>query len=124
MPQAAAAPKPEAAKQESAEERAQREFDEHWADVVAEATEGDSPGARQVRRAIDLEAQISKLREKVNDNRTYLRLMDRNDELSEAQAEFTDVFYAEKERGERKTKEEALATRRARESARKGNGKN
>lgn len=117
MPQAAAAPK-----QETAEEKAEREFAEHWAEVVKDATAGDSPGARQVQRAIDLERQISALREKVNDNRTYLRLMDRNEELNEAQAEFTDVFYPEKERGERRPTEETQATRRAREAARK-NGK-
>jgi hypothetical protein len=119
VPQATQPPK-----QETAEEKADREFAAHWAEVVAAATEGDSPGARQVRRAITLEKQVAELREKVNDNRTYLRLMDRNEELSEAQAEFTDVFYPEKEKGERKPKEETQATRRAKLAARStDNGK-
>lgn len=122
MPQAAQAPKQDT-KPETAEQKAEREFAEHWAEVVAAATEGDSPGARQVRRAVELERQISSVREKVNDNRTYLRLMDRNEELNEAQAEFVDVFYPDKEKGERKPKEETQATRRAKLAARtKDNG--
>ena len=111
-----------AAKQETAEEKAEREAQEHWAEVVKNATDGDSPGARQVRRAISLEKQISDIRERVNDNRTYLRLMDRNEELTEAQAEFVDTFYPEKEKGERRPKAETQATRRAREAARKNGG--
>lgn len=125
MPQAAAVPQQDA-KKETAEEKAAREAEEafkvHWAEVVKEATEGDSAGARQVRRAIQLEREISSTREKVNDNRTYLRLMDRNEELTEAQAEFVDVFYPEKEKGERRPKDETVATRRAREAARSSNG--
>lgn len=117
MPQAAQQPK-----QETAEEKAEREFAEHWAEVVKDATAGDSSGAKQVRRAIELERQISSLREKVNSNRTYLRLMDQNEELSESQAEFCDVFYPEKEKGERRPPSETMATRRAREAARASNG--
>lgn len=112
-PQATAAP------QETAEDRAKREAEEAWKTLVREATKGDTPGSRQVKRAIRLEAQISKLREQVNDNRDYLRLMDRNEELSEAQAEFVDTFYPEKEKGERRPPEEVEATRRARAFARK-----
>lgn len=114
-PQPASAPKVE----ESAEAKAKREADEAWTALVARATEGDTPGARQVARAIRLEQQISKLREQVNDNRDYLRLMDRNEELSEAQAEFADTFYPEKEKGQVRPPEEVEATRRARAAARK-----
>lgn len=112
----------QAPKQDSAEEQAKRQAeaaaDAQWLELVAAATQGDSPGARQVKRAIELERQINDLRTKVNDNRTYLRLMDRNDELTDEQGTFVDVFYAEKERGERRTEEEAAATNRARRLAR------
>ena len=94
-----------------------------WADLVAKATAGDSSGAKQVARAIDLERQRANVLEKIAANRTYLRLMDQNEELNEAQAEFLDTFYPEKERGERRSDDELTATRRAHEHARK-NGKN
>lgn len=101
------------------EDKAEDQAVQGWAELVKRATEGESSGAKQVRRAIVLEQQISTLREKVNDNRTYLRLMDRNDELTEDQSEFTEVFYPEKEKGERRDADEVTATRRAREFARK-----
>jgi hypothetical protein len=112
-------------KTESAEDKAKREAEEQaqerWLALVERATAGDSPAARQIARAIKLEQQMNGdegLRSKINDNRTYLRLMDRNEELDEDQAEFVDVFYAEKEKGERRTEEEAEATVRARKLAR------
>lgn len=122
MPQTKQAPKPEDEAKRQAEAAAEQAADRDWLELVVRATEGDTPGARQVLRAIELERQISDLRQKVNDNRTYLRLMDRNGELTDEQGTFTDVFYAEKERGERRTEEEAAATTRARKLAR-SNGK-
>jgi hypothetical protein len=91
-----------------------------WAEIVDSATEGDSSGARQVKRAIELEADRAKLMKQISDNREYLRLMDRNDELSEDQTEFLEVFYPEKERGSRREKADIEATRKAREAARNG----
>lgn len=111
-------PQAKQATQENPEQAAERAAEQEWLELVRRATEGDTPGARQVLRAIELERQISELRQKVNDNRTYLRLMDRNGELTDDQGTFTDVFYAEKERGERRTEEEAAATTRARKLAR------
>jgi hypothetical protein len=120
VPQTKKAPKedPEAQAAREAEEAAQAE----WLALVDRACEGDSPGARQVKRAIELEQEISVLRQRVADNRTYLRLMDRNGELTDDQGEFTDVFYAEKERGRERTEEESAATTRARKLAREANG--
>lgn len=109
----------EAKAAKAAQEKAEKE----WAELVAKATDGDTTGARQVQRAIELEAQISSLREKVNDNRTYLRMMDKNDELTEDQSEFVEVFYPEKEKGERRPPAEVEATRIARAAARKNGGK-
>lgn len=115
-------PQAKTVEKESAEAKAAREAEEaaeaEWLALVDRATEGDSAGARQVRRAIELERQIADLRQRVADNRTYLRLMDRNDELTNDQGTFVDVFYAEKEKGERRTDAEAAATNRARKLAR------
>ena len=102
---------------------AQEKAEKDWAELVTRATTGDTTGARQVQRAIELEAQISTLREKVNDNRVYLRMMDKNDELNEDQSEFVDTFYPEKEKGERRPAEEVEATRIARAAARKNGTK-
>lgn len=114
---------PQAKTAESAEDKAKREAAEkaakEWAELVERATKGDTPGARQILRALRLEREISELRQSVNDNRDYLRLMDRNDELSDDQAEFLDVFYPEKEKGQQRPQEEIEATRRARAFARK-----
>lgn len=101
---------------------AERAADHEWLELVERATEGDNAGARQIARAIELEREITRLRARVNSNRTYLRLMNDNNELTDDQSEFVDVFYAEKERGERRTDEEAEATQRARRLARQ-NGK-
>lgn len=115
MPQGTAGPSQEdVAKQKAAEAEAE------WQALVAEATEGDTAGSRQVERAITLEREMSAARKRVNDNREFLRLMARNDELNEAQVEFVETFYPEKEKGERRAQEDIDATRRAREAARKG----
>lgn len=126
MPQATSAPTTKQANSESAEDRAKREAAEkaerEWLELVKRATDGDSPATRQIERALRLEREISALRQSVNDNRDYLRLMDRNEELNDDQSEFLDVWYPEKEKGERRPPEEVEATRRAKALARK-NGK-
>lgn len=104
---------------EQREKRLEAEAMAEWVELVKDATEGDSSGAKQVQRAINLEAQIEKLRKQIDSNRKYLRLMSDNDELNEAQAEFTEVFYADRAKGERKDEADVAATRRAREHARK-----
>jgi hypothetical protein len=115
---------PQAAKQKDteAEKAAREQAEQEWAELVASASEGDTPAARQIKRALKLEKEISALRKRVNDNRDYLRLMHRNDELTDDQVEFVEVFYPEKEKGERRSAEEVEATRRAREAARKNGG--
>jgi len=95
MPQAAAAPGPSLAE-------AQR--------VIADA---------RIEEAKRLERERGDLMEAVSNNRTQLRQMDKANELTEAQGAWLDTFYPEKEKGERRTKEEIEATRKARESARK-----
>lgn len=75
---------------------------------------------RQIDRAKDLERQRGALMELIAANRDYLRLMDKNDELTEEQGDWLDVFYPTKEKGEQRTKDEVEATRKAKEEARKG----
>ena len=117
-PQAPAAPKDdEKAAEKAAAEAAERE----WNELVAKATAGDSAGGRQIERAMQLERDRASLLKRIDDNRKYLRLMDRNEELTTEQTEWLDRFYPEKEKGERRSKEEVEATRRAREAARKVN---
>lgn len=128
MPQATSAAKSDTpAKQgESAEDRAKREAAEkaerEWLELVERATDGDNTGSRQIKRALRLEREISALRQSVNDNRDYLRMMDRNEELNDDQSEFLDTWYPEKEKGERRPQDEVEATRRAKALARKNGG--
>lgn len=78
-----------------------------------------SAGARQIERAKQLEKERGVLQGKIAKNREYLRLMADNDELSAAEKKFVEVFYPEKEKGERRSDEEIEATKKAREAARK-----
>ena len=75
---------------------------------------------RQIQRANHLERERAKLQEAVDKNRQYLRLMGDNDELSDAEKAWLDSFYPEKEKGERRSDEDIVATRDIREAARKG----
>ena len=72
-----------------------------------------------IEQAKELEAERSEVMERVTANRTQLRQMDTSGNLSDSQAAWLDVFYPEKEKGERRSKEEIEATRKAREEARK-----
>lgn len=92
---------------------------QEWADLVARVTAGDSSAAKQIGRAISLEKERAELMKRIGDNRDYLRLMDKNEELNEDEADFLDTFYPEKERGQRREKADIEATRKAREAARK-----
>lgn len=109
----------EAKAAKAAQEKAERE----WTELVQAASTGDTAGARQVQRAVALEGQLASIREKINDNRTYLRMMDKNEELTDEQSEFVDVFYPDKEKGERRPADEQEATRRAHALARKNGTK-
>lgn len=117
MPQAAAAPK--APPDETPEQRERREAEAAWNALVGRATAGTGSAAKQIQRAVELEKERADVMDRINSNRTYLRLMDKNEELDEDQAEFLDVFYPEKERGERRAKADIEATRKAREAARR-----
>lgn len=79
-----------------------------------------SSGHRQIVRAVHLEKLRSDLMEQVTANRDYLRLMEKNGELNEAQTAFRKTFYPDKEKGESRDKDEIEATRKLRETARKG----
>lgn len=106
-----------------AEKAAEEAADQAWNELVerASTTGGESPQT-QVQRAIKLEAERVRLQERIAKNRTYLRLMDENEELNDDQQEFVDVFYAEKAKGEPRNSDELAATKRARRLA-AANGK-
>ena len=81
---------------------------------------GDNPmAARQIKHAYQLEHKRGEVAKKINANRELLRLMDETDELSPAQGEWLDVFYALKENGVQRSAEEIEATRKMKEQARK-----
>lgn len=73
---------------------------------------------RQIQRAKDLEKEKAKLLERITANRDYLRLMDKNDALTTEQGEWLDQFYPLKEKGERRSREDIDATRKAKLAAR------
>jgi len=72
-----------------------------------------------IARAIKLEQDRARIMEQVGANRRSLRDLDAQDALDDEQAAFLDTWYPEKERGERRSKDDIEATRRAREAARK-----
>ena len=113
-------PQPKAPEATPEQDPAVAEAEAAWQALVERATSGNSSAAKQITRALSLEKERAELMRRISDNRDYLRLMDRNEELDDDQADFLDTFYPEKERGERRSKEAIEATRKAREAARKG----
>jgi hypothetical protein len=69
--------------------------------------------AFQIDRAKTLEKERAELQGRIGKNREFLRLMDENEALNDEQAEWLDTFYPSKEKGERRSKEDILATRKA-----------
>lgn len=72
-----------------------------------------------IEQAQGLEAERAEVMERVTANRTELRLIDKQGNLSDEQGKWLDTFYPEKEKGERRSKDDIEATRKAREAARK-----
>lgn len=72
-----------------------------------------------ITQAMALERERAGVMEKVGANRTELRLIDKQGNLSDEQGEWLDTWYPEKEKGERRSKDDIEATRKAREAARK-----
>jgi hypothetical protein len=75
--------------------------------------------ARQIARAEELETDRGDLMEEIAANRDFLRLMDKNKELSDAQGRWLDTFYPLKEKGEKRSEDDIEATRKLKESTRK-----
>lgn len=78
----------------------------------------ESEAEKQIRRAKELEKDRAAVMEKITDNRNYLRLMDKNDALTDEQGEWLDKFYPSKEKGERRSEDDVKATREAKLEAR------
>lgn len=73
----------------------------------------------QIHRAKVLERERAELMERIAKNREYLRLMDANGDLTDAQSDWLADFYPLKEKGERRSEEDIIATRNAKLEARK-----
>ncbi len=74
---------------------------------------------KQIERAKHLERERADLMERIGANREYLRLMDKNEALTDEQGAWLDKFYPLKEKGERRSKDDIQATREAKQEARK-----
>lgn len=85
--------------------------------TVPNAAEGTGAD-RQIARAKTLEKQRADLQKLITSNRDLLRLLDANEELTEAQGAWLDKFYPLKEKGERRSKEDIEATRKLKTEAR------
>lgn len=75
-------------------------------------------GEKQIHRACMLEAERANVGVKIAANRTYLRLMDENEELEPDEADFLADFYADKEKGATRSDDELERTRKVKAAAR------
>lgn len=73
---------------------------------------------RAITLAKKLEQERAALMDRIGKNRAYLRLKDANGELSDKDGQWLDTFYPLKEKGERRSKEDIVATREAKKAAR------
>ena len=87
--------------------------------VFDEALIDDTAAGRQIGRAMKLERERSELQARIASNRDYLRLMDKNEELSNDQGAWLDAFYPQKEKGTRRDKDDVERTRLIKAAARK-----
>jgi hypothetical protein len=78
-----------------------------------------SEAEKQIERAKHLERERADLMERIGANREYLRLMDKNEALTDEQGAWLDTFYPLKEKGERRSKDDIAKTREAKTEARK-----
>jgi len=124
VPQPAAPPQDDA-KAKAAEAKAAREAaEQEWKDLIAEATSADGKyeaGSDQIKDAILLELEAADVGDRINAKREYLRLMNRNKALSEAQQEFVETLFPLKKRGDHREEEDVEATRKFRLVIRKLN---
>lgn len=75
-------------------------------------------GQKQIARALALESERGAIMKKIAANRTYLRLMEENEELTDAEADWLDDFYPQKEKGQQRSEDEIERTRKAKAAAR------
>lgn len=86
---------------------------------AVQTNEATTMAEQQIERAKKLERERSELMERIGKNREFLRLMAANGVLNAEQKKWLAVFYPDKEKNTRRSKEEIEATRKAREAARK-----
>lgn len=81
-------------------------------------TEDLTSAEKQVYRAQRLEAERAEVMKRIAANREYLRLMDDNEELTDAEADWLADFYPEKEKGQQRSDDEIERTRKVKAAAR------
>lgn len=113
-PQPAAAPTPPAD---------EKPVEKRLHDELLTQIEGTDPDERdtaekQVMRALSLEQERGAIMKKIAANRTYLRLMEENEELTDEQADWLDDFYPQKEKGQTRSEDDIERTRKAKAAAR------
>jgi hypothetical protein len=74
---------------------------------------------RQIARAIELEIDRANIGEDITANRDYIRLMEKNDELTPVQVKWRKIFYPDKVKGKQRSDDEIEATRKLKVQARK-----
>lgn len=89
------------------------------ADKPAPPAAPPTEAQRQIARAKALELDRYELAERVTANREYLRLMDKNEALTEDEGAWLDDFYPEKSGDAKRSKEQIEATKKLKEAARK-----
>lgn len=71
----------------------------------------------QFMRACNLEHQKAEVGKQINANRQFLRIMDDTDTLNDDLSEWLETFYATKNDGENRSKDEVQVTRKNHEAA-------
>jgi len=120
VPQPAAAPTPTPPAPAPAQTSAQREQDADLLELISTASTAGGRyelGSVQIRRAIELEANLVEARKARNDNRDLLRLLARNESLNEDQIDFVEIWAAQKTRGGSRSQESQQQTKRLKELA-------
>lgn len=94
--------------------------EQEWNELVDRATStGHELAQEYVKDAIRLEGERAAVMAEISVTRDMLRNLDKTNKLNDDQAEFIDVWFPEKERGQNRSRDDIEATRRAKLAARR-----
>lgn len=83
-------------------------------------SEGGTESVRiGIARAVELERRRADLMEAISNNRLKLRLAQKDGEMTDDQTAWLHEFYPDKEKGDRRSKAQIEATRKAKDAARR-----